>query len=126
MGTSVLRKDSLNGTKGGAGRRRQRAAYRRAPRRHAHGGHFGRYQLAADRAAAEFRRHAGPTNCSASTSSAAMVMKERLPKPVYKSLCKTIEAGEKLDPAIADVVASAMKDWAIEKGPPTTPTSSSR
>ena len=29
-------------------------------------------------------------------------MKDRLPKPVYKSLIKTIEAGEKLDPAIAD------------------------
>ena len=43
-------------------------------------------------------------------------MKARLPKPVYKSLIKTIEAGEKLDPAIADVVAAAMKDWAIEKG----------
>ena len=44
------------------------------------------------------------------------VMKDRLPKPIYKSLMKTIEAGEKLDPAIADIVASAMKDWAIEKG----------
>ncbi len=44
------------------------------------------------------------------------VMKNRLPKPVYKALCKTIETGAKLDPAIADVVASAMKDWAIEKG----------
>ena len=44
------------------------------------------------------------------------VMKDRLPKPVYKSLLKTIESGEKLDPSIADVVASAMKDWAIEKG----------
>jgi glutamine synthetase len=44
------------------------------------------------------------------------VMKNRLPKPVYKALCKTIESGAKLDPAIADVVASAMKDWAIEKG----------
>ena len=43
-------------------------------------------------------------------------MKERLPKPVYKSLMKTIEAGRKLDPSIADVVAAAMKDWAIEKG----------
>jgi glutamine synthetase len=43
-------------------------------------------------------------------------MKARLPKPVYKSLIKTIEAGEKLDSAIADVVAAAMKDWAIEKG----------
>jgi glutamine synthetase len=44
------------------------------------------------------------------------VMKARLPKPIYKSLLKTIELGEKLDPAIADVVAAAMKDWAIEKG----------
>src|SRR5262245_32048442 len=44
------------------------------------------------------------------------VMKERLPKPVYKALVKTIDAGEKLDPSTADVVASAMKDWAISKG----------
>ncbi|HJQ78387.1 MAG TPA: glutamine synthetase III [Lacipirellulaceae bacterium] len=44
------------------------------------------------------------------------VMKARLPKPIYTSLCKTIEAREKLDPATADVVAAAMKDWAIEKG----------
>ncbi|HTI51753.1 MAG TPA: glutamine synthetase III, partial [Planctomycetaceae bacterium] len=44
------------------------------------------------------------------------VMKERLPKPVFKSLMKTIELGAKLDPAVADMVASAMKDWAIEKG----------
>jgi len=44
------------------------------------------------------------------------VMKERLPKPVYKSLIQTIEAGAHLDPDIGDIVASAMKDWAIEKG----------
>ncbi len=44
------------------------------------------------------------------------VMKARLPKDTYKSLVKTIESGEKLDPAVADIVASAMKDWAIEKG----------
>ncbi|MBI2431363.1 MAG: glutamine synthetase III [Candidatus Hydrogenedentes bacterium] len=44
------------------------------------------------------------------------VMKERLPKAVYKSLLKTIDSGEKLDASIADVVATAMKDWAIEKG----------
>ncbi len=43
-------------------------------------------------------------------------MKERLPKPIFKSLIKTIESGEKLDPSTADIVASAMKDWAIEKG----------
>ena len=44
------------------------------------------------------------------------VMKERLPKPIYKSLKKTITYGEKLDASVADVVATAMKDWAIEKG----------
>ena len=43
-------------------------------------------------------------------------MKKRLAKAVYKTLLKTIDAGEKLDPSIADAVASAMKDWAIEKG----------
>jgi glutamine synthetase len=44
------------------------------------------------------------------------VMKERLPKAIYKSLQKTIDLGEKLDASIADVVANTMKDWAIEKG----------
>jgi len=44
------------------------------------------------------------------------VMKERLPRDVYKSLKKTIEQGAALDMDIADMVASAMKDWAIEKG----------
>ncbi len=44
------------------------------------------------------------------------VMKARLPKPVFKSLLKTIDTGSTLDPSIADAVAAAMKDWAIEKG----------
>ena len=44
------------------------------------------------------------------------VMRERLPKAVYKSIKKTIELGEKLDPSIADSVATAMKDWAVENG----------
>ena len=44
------------------------------------------------------------------------VMKERLPKPIFKSVMKTIDSGSKLDPSVADIVASAMKDWAIEKG----------
>lgn len=44
------------------------------------------------------------------------VMKERLPKAVYKELKKTIELGKELNSAIADTVANAMKDWAIEKG----------
>jgi glutamine synthetase len=44
------------------------------------------------------------------------VMKDRLPKSVYKALQRTIKQGEKLDNSVADAVASAMKDWAIKKG----------
>ncbi|MCR5154843.1 MAG: glutamine synthetase III [Lachnospiraceae bacterium] len=44
------------------------------------------------------------------------VMQERLPKATFKALKKTMENGDDLDPQIADVVASVMKDWAIEKG----------
>lgn len=44
------------------------------------------------------------------------VMRERLPKSVFKKLKKTIEDGSELDASIADVVAHAMKDWAIERG----------
>ncbi|HXD88461.1 MAG TPA: glutamine synthetase III [Urbifossiella sp.] len=45
------------------------------------------------------------------------VQKGRLPKPVFKALQKTIKQGAQLtDPAVADAVASAMKDWAIEHG----------
>ncbi len=44
------------------------------------------------------------------------VMRERLPKEVYKSLTKTIATGKTIDASVADVVANAMKDWAIEKG----------
>lgn len=43
-------------------------------------------------------------------------MRERLPKPTYKALKKTINEGTPLLPHIAEVVANAMKDWAIEKG----------
>ncbi|MBK7893702.1 MAG: glutamine synthetase III [Candidatus Promineifilaceae bacterium] len=44
------------------------------------------------------------------------VMKQRLPKPVYKSIIATIQKGAPLDTSTADIVAAAMKDWAIEKG----------
>ena len=44
------------------------------------------------------------------------VMRERLPKDVYKSLLNTIANGKEIDPSIADVVAGAMRDWAIEHG----------
>src|ERR1700674_3078436 len=43
-------------------------------------------------------------------------MEKRLPKTVFKSLKRTIERGEKLDPSVADVVAEAMKSWPIDKG----------
>lgn len=43
------------------------------------------------------------------------VMKERLPKETYKALKRTIDQGETLTLEIANVVANAMKDWAIEK-----------
>ena len=44
------------------------------------------------------------------------MMRQRLPKEVYRSLLRTIDQGEPLDPAVADVVAASMKDWAIENG----------
>ena len=44
------------------------------------------------------------------------VMRQRLPREVCKSLLKTMEEGKEIDPSIADVVANAMKDWAVEKG----------
>ncbi len=43
-------------------------------------------------------------------------MKKRLPSDVYKSLHKTIESGMELDITVANTVANAMKDWAVEKG----------
>jgi len=44
------------------------------------------------------------------------VQKSRLPKPVYQALRRTIIQGEALDPSIADTVAGALKDWAVEHG----------
>lgn len=44
------------------------------------------------------------------------VMKTRLPKAAFESILATVEQGEPLDPEIADTVALAMKEWAIEKG----------
>jgi glutamine synthetase len=45
-----------------------------------------------------------------------LVMKARLPRSVYDSVMRTIEAGTRLDSAVADTVAAAMRDWAIERG----------
>jgi glutamine synthetase len=44
------------------------------------------------------------------------VQRTRLPKPVYRALRRTISRGEPLDNSVADAVASAMKDWAVEHG----------
>ncbi|MBO5300376.1 MAG: glutamine synthetase III, partial [Clostridia bacterium] len=44
------------------------------------------------------------------------VMKERLPHDTYKALKKTIEVGKSLDLTVANIVANAMKDWAVSKG----------
>ncbi|HEY6948864.1 MAG TPA: glutamine synthetase III, partial [Gemmatimonadales bacterium] len=44
------------------------------------------------------------------------LMRQRLPKEVYRSLMRTIDHGEALDPQVAGVVAATMKDWAIENG----------
>ena len=43
-------------------------------------------------------------------------MRERLPKETYRALRRTIERGRPLEPALASVVANAMKDWAVERG----------
>ncbi|MEG0477721.1 MAG: glutamine synthetase III, partial [Raoultibacter sp.] len=43
-------------------------------------------------------------------------MQERLPSATYKSLAQTIKEGKELDLEVANVVAHAMKEWAIERG----------
>ena len=45
-----------------------------------------------------------------------VVQRQRLPKDVYKALKKTLERGEALDTSLADAVAQAMKEWALERG----------
>lgn len=46
----------------------------------------------------------------------ARVMRQRLPKEVYQALQRTIHFGERMDATVADTIANAMKDWAIENG----------
>ena len=55
------------------------------------------------------------------------VMRERLPKDVYKAVRKTSRNGTHLELDVANTVAAAMKEWALEKGatPPISPTGSS-
>ncbi|MDR3634107.1 MAG: glutamine synthetase III [Isosphaeraceae bacterium] len=44
------------------------------------------------------------------------VMRNRLPEHIYKALSKTIKKGAPLDPSVADIVATAMREWAMERG----------
>lgn len=44
------------------------------------------------------------------------VMKKRLPKDIFKKVSQTMEEGSRLDASVADVIASAMKDWALDNG----------
>lgn len=44
------------------------------------------------------------------------VMQDKLPKDIFRSLRNTIEEGRPLDNSLANIVANAMKDWAVEKG----------
>ena len=53
---------------------------------------------------------------SATTSSRPPSSSARLPKDVFKQLQATLAAGEALDPSLADAVAKAMREWAMEKG----------
>lgn len=64
--------------------------------------------------------------CSAPMRLMNSVMRERLPLEVYQNLKKTIDEGAALDPSIADVVADAMKEWAIEHGATILPIGSSQ
>ena len=71
-----------------------------------------KYQAPADLAVAE----GAPGDIFGENVFTKAVMRKRLPKPVFKSLVDTIDNSKPLDPAIADVVAAAMRDWAMEKG----------
>jgi glutamine synthetase len=62
------------------------------------------------------RKNDSVTKIFASNVFSDKVMVERLPKDTYKALRRTIETGAPLTLEVANVVANAMKDWAIEKG----------
>ena len=81
-------------------------------------------RLQAIAAVTNYRPQSPPMNFAETSSSelfgsnvfSMTEMERRLPKQVYKSLKRTIEQGKELDVSLADVVANAMKAWAIEKG----------
>src|SRR5438128_7961270 len=66
-------------------------------------------------------RTASPTQGKATDEFGSLTFNEetqraRLPKDVFRALRRSIAHGEPLDPSIADIVASALKDWAVEHG----------
>jgi glutamine synthetase len=71
---------------------------------------------AANRPAGFFPPPEAPGEIFGSNVFTKAVMQQRLPKPVFKSVMATIEHSQTLDPGVADIVAAAMKDWAMEKG----------
>jgi glutamine synthetase len=44
------------------------------------------------------------------------VQRARLPKDVYRALRRAVAQGESIEPSVADIIASALKDWAVEHG----------
>ncbi|MCK4907103.1 MAG: glutamine synthetase III, partial [Spirochaetes bacterium] len=60
--------------------------------------------------------HVDITELFASNVFGGRIMKARLPKETYKAFANAIKEGQSLTPEVADVIANAMKDWAIEKG----------
>ena len=56
------------------------------------------------------------TDCFASMVFNDTTMREKLPRETYKAMVRTIKDGKRLDIELANVIANAMKDWAIEKG----------
>ena len=59
---------------------------------------------------------ADPVSAFGSNCFSNAIMRERLPKPVFAELLEVQSGQRELSPAVAEVVASAMKDWAIERG----------
>jgi len=59
---------------------------------------------------------ADPASAFGSNCFSNAIMRERLPKPVFAELLEVQSGQRELSPAVAEVVASAMKDWAIERG----------
>ncbi len=89
------------------------------------GGDCGGDELQEQRKALEFRRNPASELFSSNVFHDG-VMKDRLPKATYKALQATIKKGATLDATVADAVALAMKEWAIEKGATHYATSSTR